>query len=126
MSISQFLLVFLGGGLGAMARFGLVQLSLLWGQGTRIPWAIFVVNVLGSFVFGLLAALAERHFWLSRDVKLLLMTGVLGGFTTFSTFSWDTFYLWRGGFPALAVLNATASVTLGVSGVALGWRLGQP
>ncbi|MCX7325818.1 MAG: fluoride efflux transporter CrcB [Hyphomicrobiales bacterium] len=120
------LLVFAGAGLGGVLRH-LTNLACLRWFGAGFPWGTLAVNVGGSLVMGLLAAwLGSRAgaSW-SQDMRLLLMTGVLGGFTTFSAFSLDAFALWERG----AVLHAggyvLASVVLSIAALGAGLGLGR-
>lgn len=115
------LLVFFGGGLGATLRYGfnLATQRLL---GTNLPWGIFAINVLGSLVMGLVAGwLAPRAGEaFAAPARLLLMTGILGGFTTFSAFSLDAVSLWERGESANALAYVLGSVVLSIAALALG------
>lgn len=104
------LLVALGGALGSVARFKLSGLVLHLTPGWRFPLGTFTVNVLGCLVAGVLVGLAEKHDLLSPDARLLLFTGVLGGFTTFSAFSFDVFMLYERGALAAAIGYVLVSV----------------
>ena len=109
------LLVFLGGGAGSVARHG-VNLAAGRLAGADFPWATLTVNVVGSFVMGLIAAwLAFRvgEGW-PQHVRLLLTTGFLGGFTTFSAFSLDTAVLWERGTVGIAAAYVAGSVALSI------------
>ncbi|OJX81861.1 fluoride efflux transporter CrcB [Magnetospirillum sp. 64-120] len=102
-----------GGALGSCTRY----LSfVVLGQylGTGFPWGTLFVNIVGSFVMGVLAELGALVWQPSQDVKLLLMTGVLGGFTTFSTFSLDVALLVERHDWTIAGLYVAASVLLSV------------
>ena len=119
------LLVFLGGGLGSLARFGLSSGIETLAQRTslqKFPIGILSCNVLGCFLIGCLFGYYTTRVapaW----VFPLLATGFLGGFTTFSTFARDTHSLWTGGLAHLAFLKITLSVVLGVAAVFAGIRL---
>jgi fluoride exporter len=114
-------LVFFGGGLGAVLRYGF-NVSALRLLGPNFPWGTFGVNVLGSLAMGLiggiLAARAEQVFAL--HARLFLMTGILGGFTTFSAFSFDAVALWERGEAAAAFAYVLGSVILSIAALALG------
>jgi CrcB protein len=110
--MTDLLIVGLGGALGAIARFELGGLVLHHTLGWKFPTATFVVNVLGCAVIGVLAALAERHDAFGPEMRLLLFTGVLGGFTTFSAFGLETAYLLRRGELATAAANVVLSVVV--------------
>jgi fluoride exporter len=113
----------LGGALGATLRHLLgVQVSRL--AGTGFPWATFAVNVAGSFVMGLVACLLMRRGGPGlHSLMPFAMTGLLGGFTTFSAFSLEMFLLIERGRPDLAAAYACASVGLGLAAFAAGFWL---
>jgi CrcB protein len=120
----QTLLVFLGGGIGAAARHG-VNIGAARLFGVNFPFGTLTVNVVGSFVMGLLAAyfaFKAGAGW-TQHTRLFLATGVLGGFTTFSAFSLDTVLLWERGATGQAVGYVAASVGLSVLGLAGGLAL---
>lgn len=105
--------VIVGGGLGAGARYlSLVALAAWLGGG--FPWGTLVVNVIGSFVMGLLAELGALAWQPSPVVKLFLTTGILGGFTTFSTFSLDVAVLMERQDWAGMAFYAIGSVVLSI------------
>jgi CrcB protein len=114
------LLVALGGALGSVARFKLSGLVLQQVPGWRFPLGTFTVNVVGCLVAGVLAGLAERHDMFTPDARLLLFTGVLGGFTTFSAFGLETVHLLRRGDIAIASANIVLSVTAGIAALFIG------
>lgn len=117
----QFLIVFLGGGLGSMARHG-VNVGTARAFSGEFPLATFIVNVVGSFLMGLLAAwfaFRADMAW-SQHVRLLLTTGFLGGFTTFSTFSLDTAFLIERDAYVTAAVYVVLSVVVGVAGLFAG------
>jgi CrcB protein len=108
------LLVFIGGGLGSVARYmtTLIALRLL---GPQLPWGTFTVNVVGSALMGVLTALIIAR-WTPEtggtEMRLFLTTGVLGGFTTFSAYTLDTFVLWERGQLVTAVFYMACSIAL--------------
>lgn len=115
------LLVFIGGGLGAALRYGFNH-SAARLLGTSFPWGTFGVNVLGSLVMGLIAgwlAFKSSHAW-SVNARLFCITGVLGGFTTFSSFSLDAVYLWERGENAAAATYVLGSCILSIAALGLG------
>jgi CrcB protein len=81
------------------------------------------VNVIGCLVAGVLAGLAEKHDLLSADTRLLVFTGVLGGFTTFSAFGLETMFLLKRGDVAIAAANVVVSVIAGLAALWLGLSL---
>lgn len=117
-----YLIVFLGAGLGGAARHGVNVLSARL-VGTGFPAGTLLVNALGCLLMGLIAGTFAFRGHLSQDVRLFLTTGVLGGFTTFSTFSLDAALLWERGETGLAALYVGASLVLSLAGVAAGLAL---
>lgn len=119
----HWLLVFVGGGLGAMARHGINRAGLtLLGPG--FPWWTLAVNVSGGFLIGLLAGLFGA--WeTGHNARLFLIPGFLGGFTTFSAFSLDALTLWERGAQLQAGLYVLASVILSLIAAAMGLMLSR-
>jgi len=120
MTSQHFIAVGLGGALGSMGRYWLSHQVNLWLGVGGFPWGTLSVNLIGSFAIGfLLIALQE---WLHADPvwRLLLVVGFLGGFTTFSSFSWDTYALWQQAKYTLAALNVLFSFMFCLIGTALG------
>jgi CrcB protein len=117
------LAVALAGALGALARWGIGAWS-----GHRFPtfpWGTMVINVSGSFILGVMfAVLVERNVG-STTLRLALMTGLLGAYTTFSTFSLETFRLFEDGATGSALANIGFSVILGLLAVWLGVVAGR-
>jgi CrcB protein len=116
-----FLLVLLGGTIGAPARY-LADRALQARHDSVFPWGTFAVNMAGSLVLGFLLG-AQRHLGLSASVVLLLGTGFCGGLTTFSTFGYETLRLLEDGAVGEAGLNVIGSLVLGVLAAWLGFRL---
>ena len=116
-------LVALGGALGSVARYG-VNVWTMRAFGPGFPWGTLAVNVVGGLVMGLIASLLALRGG-SNEAKLFLMTGVLGGFTTFSAFSLDTVALWERGEAATAAVYVLASVGLSVAALVAGLALGR-
>ena len=114
------LLVALGGAVGSVARYKLSGYVLHHTIDWRFPAGTFAVNVLGCLVAGVLAGLAEKHDLLSPDARVLLFTGVLGGFTTFSAFGLETMHLLKRGDLAVAAANVVLSVLAGLAALWLG------
>jgi fluoride exporter len=111
--------VFLGGGLGAALRFAVGTLALRFYAGL-FPLGTFVINVSGSFLIGTLMALFLNRPAVHPAWRLFLVVGVLGGYTTFSSFEWETFIALRSGAGLVAALNVLLSVALGLAGVWIG------
>lgn len=111
-------LVGAGGFLGSLARYGLTVLAQKQFPASVFPWSTLAVNLLGCFLIGIIAGLAQEKQMLSPEAVVFLLIGLLGGFTTFSTFGYEIFALLRDA----EVFRATASVLLHVvAGVALVW-----
>jgi CrcB protein len=120
--VKGLLLVALGGALGSVARYTLSGWILHHTIDWKFPAGTYAVNVIGCLVAGVLAGLAEKHGLLSPDARLLLFTGLLGGFTTFSAFGLETMFLLKRGDIMVAGLNIVLSVLVGL--LALWFGLG--
>lgn len=118
------LLVGLGGAIGAVSRHLLGVWLLPLSTEYRFPLGTLAVNVIGCFLIGVLAAFFQRHAPAEQALRPFLITGILGGFTTFSAFGLETFELIRRGEPATALLYVAASLVLGLLAVWGGWRVG--
>lgn len=116
-SVRLALLVFVGGALGTLARYGLDHTV---GTAGAFPLSTALVNLVGSFVLGFLTGLAPR-----ASVRLLVGTGLMGGFTTYSALAVQLDTLVREGDLALAALHGLGGLVLGVIAAAAGWALGQ-
>lgn len=113
------LLVGAGGFVGAVSRWGLGELiRSKMGEELSFPYPTFAVNLLGCFLIGAAYALWGKH----EGLRLLLIAGFLGGFTTFSAFGWETLSLLRSGAVGLAAIYVGLSSALGVVLVWLGWK----
>ena len=117
-----FLVVFLGGGIGAALRHGVNVAFARW-FGSGFPFHTLFENVTGSFVMGLLAGYFAFRGQASQELRLFLTTGILGGYTTFSAFSLDTVLLWERGQAAVAGGYVLASVAASIGGLGLGLAL---
>ncbi|KPF41762.1 fluoride efflux transporter CrcB [Rhizobium sp. AAP43] len=118
------LLVAFGGALGSVCRYltGLAMTRLL---GPAFPWGTLTVNVVGSFAIGFLAELFARKFDASMELRLLLIVGFLGGFTTFSSFSLDTLALVERGAALQGMAYIAGSLLLSFAAVFSGLSLGR-
>ena len=114
------LIVALGGAIGSVARYKFSGHILHHTIDWRFPAGTFAVNVAGCLVAGILAGLAEEHDFLSAEVRLLLFTGILGGFTTFSAFGLETMFLLKRGEVMVAGANVVLSVVAGLAALWLG------
>lgn len=115
----NYLLVFLGGGIGSMIRHG-VNIGVTRAVGSSFPWGIAFINVTGSFVMGLIAGYLALRGDVAQPWRLFLMTGVLGGYTTFSAFSLDAGLLYERGEVGLALAYVAGSVALSIAGLFAG------
>jgi len=111
--------VFVGGGLGSVARFLISNFTQKLWNINSFPFGTFVVNITGCFIIGLLSA-----YFLKVDstLKFLLITGFCGGYTTFSTFSVENYSLFQNGHYAMMFLYVILSVLIGVLAVFLGFQ----
>ncbi len=117
--IKDLLAVMFGGAIGSGLRFvAALGISRLYSG--PFPLGTFLINVTGSFVIGLLMAFFVLRAEVSPAWRLFLVTGILGGYTTFSSFEWETFALLDRGSPWVALLNVLLSVMVGFGGVFLG------
>jgi CrcB protein len=120
MDAKAIIAVGLGGAIGAILRY-VVGNAFLQRFGPGFPWGTFFINITGSFLIGIVAQLAlTRSFGVTPAVRLFAATGVLGGYTTFSTFSLDAIVLAGDGAAAIATLYVAASVILGLAAAYIG------
>ena len=120
MNFNTCLLIAAGGAIGTLGRYGLSLLAIPISR--HLPWGTILINILGSFVIGVFGTLtlATGKFPVSENVRLFVMVGLCGGFTTFSAFSLQTLDLIRDGSLTRASANILLSVTLCVGAVAVG------
>jgi CrcB protein len=118
----NYLLVFVGGGLGASLRHT-VNVACARCMGLSFPWGTFIINISGSIVMGLIAGYLAFKGEASQPWRLFVMTGVLGGYTTFSAFSLDTALLYERGEVGLALAYVLGSVLLSIAGLFAGLAL---
>jgi CrcB protein len=118
--------VAVGGAIGSVARFWMAT-AMTALTGPRFPWGTLLINVLGSFVIGLVAGvtLTPDRVGMHPDIRIFLMTGICGGFTTFSAFSLQTVELLQAGDVIPAFGYAVGSVVLCVIATYCGWLLGR-
>ena len=123
--MAKIVLVLVGGAFGTGLRYFLSIFIYSKVKEPTFPYANLVINVSGSFVIGVLAELFEARVLVSPVTRVALLTGVLGGYTTFSSFAFETVSLLRDGELWLATLNVSLSILLGLGSVWLGIRLVQ-
>ncbi len=112
-------MVMLGGAGGSLTRY-LVGAAIMNRSAARFPFGTVFINITGSFLIGLLMTLLTERLNPHPGWRLILVVGFLGGYTTFSSFEWETFGLMRDGARWLGLLNAVGSVVLGYFAVWLG------
>ena len=120
----RYLLVVIGGGTGALARY-VAASAIMTRFGGKFPLGTLVINVTGSFLIEFLMTILTERFKLDPNWRLLLVVGFLGGYTTFSSFEWETCSSVREGGPWTGMLNVVSSVMLGYVAVALGSMLAR-
>jgi CrcB protein len=117
--MSRYVVVMLGGAIGAVSRFIVGSLVLRF-YATVFPLGTFLINISGSFLIGLLMTLFLNRPAIHSNWRLFLVTGILGGYTTFSSFEWEALTALRGGSEAIAFLYIGSSVIVGLAGAWLG------
>jgi CrcB protein len=117
-----YVLVFFGGGCGASLRHA-VNMASAKALGTGFPYGTFIINITGSVVMGLIAGYLAFKGEASQHWRLFLMTGILGGYTTFSAFSLDTALLYERGTVGLAAIYVVGSVGISIAGLFAGLAL---
>jgi len=121
----KYLLILLGGGAGSLSRY-VVGAALVTRYGGRFPMVgTMAINVTGSFLIGLLMTLITERFGASSNLRPLLVIGFLGGYTTFSSFEWESYSAIRDGGYWMGMANIVGSVTLGYAAVWLGAMLAR-
>jgi CrcB protein len=117
------LLIAIGGAAGSVARY-LVSASVLRVTGTLYPIGTFAVNAAGCLLFGIIVGAAQQRFVLTSEARAFLLIGVLGGFTTFSSYVFETVGLVRDGQLAAAAFNAVGQVVIGLAAFWAGFAIG--
>jgi fluoride exporter len=117
--LKNFILVGLGGAIGSMLRYA----AQLFITTKHFPFATLTVNILGSFIIGLVLALSIKDDTFLNNWKVFLATGICGGFTTFSTFSADNISLFQSGKYSIALLYIITSVLISILAAGLGFKL---
>jgi CrcB protein len=116
------LLIAIGGAVGASARY-LLSTFVLRVSGTLFPLGTFVVNVVGCLVFGAIAGASTQRVQIAPATRLFLLTGILGGFTTFSSYAYESFLLVRDGQMLWATINVVGQVVAGFAGLWAGYLM---
>jgi len=121
--VKGIVLVAVGGALGSIARYLLSSWVLHHAVAWRFPLGTFLVNILGCLAVGILGGLVVKHDFLSAEARLFLFTGIAGGFTTFSAFGLETFYLLRRSELLVASGYVVSSVVIGLAVLWAGFAL---
>ncbi len=117
--MDRYILVLIGGGLGSLVRF-VVGTAIIARLGGRFPYGTVFINLTGSFLIGFAMTFLTERTYLNPNWRFLLVVGFLGGYTTFSSFQWETLNLMRDGGRWLGFLNAFGSLFVGYLAVWLG------
>ena len=117
--MNKYVVVMLGGGVGAVSRFIVATLVARFYSAT-FPLGTFAINVTGSFLIGVLMTLFLNRPHIHTNWRLFLVTGILGGYTTFSSFEWEALATLRGGAAIVSFVYVGSSVALGLAGVWFG------
>ncbi|MBN8570539.1 MAG: fluoride efflux transporter CrcB [Ignavibacteria bacterium] len=120
--MKEIILVFLGGGIGSALRY-LISKSFTGWINNPFPYSTFLVNIIGCFLIGIFLTLPERFDWFTLEYRLFLATGICGGFTTFSTFSYENFALIKEGDYMYFVSYTILSFAIGLAATFLGMYL---
>ena len=118
-----YLIVFLGAGIGGVARYGISLLAVGMVDVAVFPYATLLINVSGSFLMGLIAEFFVVRTGLPQHLRLFLTTGILGGYTTFSSFSLEAVVLFDSGHVLSSAIYTISSVVLSLGGLMLGLAL---
>jgi len=118
--MSKVLLAGVGGFIGSILRYSIGLLVAQWADTAKFPFGTLVVNLIGCLVIGFLSQLAESRGIFTAEARVFIFIGILGGFTTYSSFGNETIDLWRGDREVFAVANIAGHLILGLSGVWIG------
>ncbi|MGE0884230.1 MAG: fluoride efflux transporter CrcB [Blastocatellales bacterium] len=122
----KIILVLLGGAIGTGCRFGLTNLvAMIWREPPKYPYSTFIANITGCFLIGLLAELFEARMPVSAEIRAAILVGILGGYTTFSSFSFETLSFIRDDQYGIAMFYSLGSVAVGLMATWLGVQLAR-
>ena len=125
MQVTNLVFVFIGGGIGSTLRYLVGTTMQKISNGWIFPVGTLTVNLIGCLIIGLLGGLAESKGIFQSDLRLFIFVGIIGGFTTFSNFGYETIQLFRDGEVFYALANASLQVVLGLLSVWLGYILSR-
>jgi CrcB protein len=126
--INDIVLVFIGGGLGALLRYTVNTLSITYlnvNNQQKLAFGTFIANILGSFIIGYIVGLFESTILSNEQLKLFIIVGLLGGFTTFSSFTLEIVNMIQSGNYLSAVIYILSSIVVAIIFTLLGMKLGQ-
>ncbi len=121
----KILAIALGGAIGTLARFSTGTLLIRLMERTGFPWATLAVNLVGCFLIGYLNGLFVERLLIAPEIRMALLIGFLGGFTTFSSYGWETISFLRDSQYVMAGVNILANNVLGLALVLVGYLLGH-
>ncbi|WP_422353074.1 fluoride efflux transporter CrcB [Stenotrophomonas sp. AR026] len=124
-ALNNYFLVFVGGGIGACLRHACNLIGARVAVGSPWPWSTFLINISGALLMGVVVEVFAMRNGASPQLRLLLATGILGGYTTFSTYALEIGLLLQRGHHGLAALYAGGSVALGLAGLFGGMKLAR-
>jgi len=124
MNVLNFALVFIGGGIGATARYWMSNAVYRFVE-PNFPYGVLTVNVIGCVIIGFLMTALDGRFVVNPSIRIFLTIGILGGFTTFSSFSYETIALFRDGEFIFGLLNIIANISLCLGGTYAGMIFGK-
>lgn len=118
-------MVGMGGFAGAICRYLVYEATLIFYKGSWLPLGTVTVNISGCFIIGLLGGISETREIFTPEIRALVFIGFLGGFTTFSSFGYEIFFLARNGQTGAAIANLMLQIILGLSAVWAGFALSR-
>lgn len=121
-TVGHWIALALAGALGTVARAGVTTVATRL-FGTGFPWGTIAVNGLGAFAFGLIVGAARSRVAVPHGIETILLVGLLGGFTTFSSYAFQAVELWESGRPGMALASVLVSNLLGFAAVWVGLKL---
>ena len=121
----KIVMVGIGGFTGAICRYLVYEATLILYKGAWLPLGTLTVNILGCFIIGLLGGMSETREIFTPEIRAFLFVGFLGGFTTFSTFGYEIFFLVRNGQTGAALANLGLQIILGLTAVWAGFSLSR-
>lgn len=123
--MNKVLLIAIGGGIGAVARYGTATLLARWMERSLLPYGTLACNLIGCFLIGLLQGLFELRWDVRPEYRMMMLVGFLGGYTTFSSYGWESGALFRDGQYLAAGANILANNLFGIALVFAGYAIGR-